>query len=323
MKIIALVLKSIVVFVGVVFVLAFVVSTAPVVVIDGANWLTSILGMQSDIIVWKTVDRFGQFGDSFGVVTSIATVIALLLLFKTYNLQRKEFTNLHDSMAQQTRWSIVMQLCEQYREVMAHTVVHCIPADYNRKGMSHTVVRDVPDDIRGREDAAVNLVKPTDILGQAEIRGREGLRILISRAVDAAVNLANPDPVKPKDIARQAEIEFNPYEGCFRLLHRIFTVIDEQECSDKEKQKIVRILRAMLSNIELEGILINCLTERGEGMEKFIVKFAILNNYTPVDLDEDIAFDFCEKYASGAFGNDNLFLKNERERREAENRPPP
>ena len=298
--IIVLVLKSVVVFVGVVFVLAFVVSTAPVVVIDGANWLTSVLGMQSDIIVWNTVDRFGQFGDSFGVVTSIATVIALLLLFKTYHLQRKEFTNLHDSMAQQTRWSIVMQLCEQYREVMAHTVVHCIPADYNRKGMSHTVVRDIPDDIRGRE----------------------GLRILISRAVDAAVNLANPDPVKPKDIARQAEIEFNPYEGCFRLLHRIFTVIDEQECSDKEKQKIVRILRAMLSNIELEAILINCLTERGEGMGKFIVKFAILNNYTPVDLDEDIAFDFCEEYVSGAFGNDNLFLKNERERREAKNHPP-
>ena len=46
---------------------------------------------------------FGQFGDSFGVVTSIATVGALILLCRAYLLQQKEFRQLGNVMTEQRK----------------------------------------------------------------------------------------------------------------------------------------------------------------------------------------------------------------------------
>ena len=303
------------------FVLVVVVTVAPVVVITGSDWLISAFGMRSDVIAWNTVERFGQFGDSFGVVTSVATVIAFVLLYRTYVLQNKEFNNMCDFMGRQThsiaeqtkhmewqakcmewqmRWNIVMQLCEQYREMMAYTTAHInlSTTDAQEPSAQEPKVREVP--------------------------GKDGLGELIAYAIKCAVEYAENSAIdlikiKGKDILPFVKSEFNPYEGCFRMLHRIFIFIDEQECSDNEKQQFARIPRAMLSNIELEAILINCLTDRGEGMKKFVEKFAILNNYTPVNMDATTAFEFCNEYKPDAFG-DNLFL-SEHKKWMAENRP--
>ena len=258
----------------------------------GVNWFASLLGMQGEIVASDTFERFGQFGDSFGVVTSVATVVALALLFRTYHFQKKEFAGMREFMRRQTAWNVVLQLCEQYREMMAHTV------------------------------ARINVGAD----GDKEIQGRDGLRELISRALERAEDLKQveerfgfrspsrliPSALKALDVIPFAQSEFNPYEGCFRLLHRIFKFINE-EVPEEEQRKYARIPRAMLSNIELEALLINCLTERGEGMKEFVVKFAILNNYTPVDLGRDIALKFCEEYNPDAFGN-NLFLKQEKQK---------
>ena len=98
--------------------------------------------------------------------------------------------------------------------------------------------------------------------------------------------------------------EFSPYEGCFRLLHRILKFIDTQGLSEEEAQKYARIPRAMLSNIELEAILINCQTERGKGMKKYVEKFAILNNYprSGINIDAELAKELCGRCDKSAFG---------------------
>lgn len=229
-----------------------------------------------------TVERFGQFGDSFGVVTSVATVLALVLLFRTYLFQQKEFAGMRTFMAQQTAWNVVLQLCEQYREMMGGIVAN------PQGGWVHS---------------------PTP----ENTEGKNGLREIISHILESAKKMAEEwgektgvGPAKKEEITAIAQIAFSSYEGCFRLLHRILRFIDELECSDEEKQRYARIPRSMLSNVELEAILINCLTSRGRGMQTYVERYKILNNYTPVVLDESIARELCSSYKPDAFG-DNLW----------------
>ena len=243
-------------------------------------WVALVAGIWDEqfISLEKQVGLFGQIGDSFGVVTSVATTLALVLLFWTFRFQKQEFAEMRRFMERQTAWNVVLQLCEQYREMMAHTTV------------SINV-----DDGKGKN-----------------VQGKDGLRELISQALAQAQEM-DPAAFSAPDVIPYAEKEFNSYEGCFRLLHRILKFIAE-EVPEGEQQKYARVPRAMLSNIELEALLINCLTKRGEGMMDFVVKFTIFNNYTPVDLDDETAFELCGEYKVGAFG-DNLFLKRMEKRK--------
>lgn len=279
-------LKLLVAVVGVLLALFLVVGVAPVLAVWGINWFADLTGMQDELNALDTFERFGQFGDSFGVVTSVATVSALALLFWTFHFQKKEFSDTRKFMRQQTTWNIVLQLCEQYRGMVAHIVIT----------------------FDGNTDK------------KKEFRGTDGLHELISEAIgrgDALVGVSHS--LRALDVISQAEKAFNPYEGCFRLLHRIFMFID-REIPENEQQKHARIPRAMLSNIELDALLINCLTERGKGMKDFVHKYAILNNYANLNqfVPDKTAYELCMEYDASAFGKDNLFRKKAEEWKKSE-----
>ena len=223
------------------------------------------------------IETLGQYGDAYGVLTSLFTLFAMVLLYRTYHFQTKEVPRMLKFMERQTAWTVILQLCEQYRDMVAQT-------------------RAIPQ-------GGWMIQTPQ------EIKGKEGLMELIAHALEWSKSLVQP-PIGVKEITPCAEIAFNSYEGCFRLLHRIFKFIDQLEVLDEKKQEYARFPRAMLSNIELEAILINCLTTRGEGMKIYVEKYRILNNYIPVALDGDLAREFCNEYSHTAFGDDNLFLRS-------------
>ena len=200
---------------------------------------------------------FGQFGDSFGVVTSFATVGGLVLLYCAYLLQREELRQLRDVMTEQ-------------RQVM----------DAQHKAMS----------LQAFESTLFNMCKLySEILSQTFVsygesymepkteHGRAGLKHIIMHPS----HMLQPGSFDVETFLKNKEQQFSPYEGCFRLLHRIFKFIAARDgLTEEQKQEYSRIPRALLSNIELEAvILINCQTDRGRGMLTFAKQFDLLDNY--------------------------------------------
>ena len=222
---------------------------------------------------------FGQFGDSFGVVTSIATVGALALLYRAYLLQREEFRQLRNIMNEQRQImdaqyqamslqafeSTLFNMCKLYSEILSQTFIPYQTYNTNMK------------------------------ITEKSAYGRAGLKLIIMHPSMLFAQF------NAKKFLKNKEKQFSPYEGCFRLLYRIFKFIAERDgLTEKQKQEYSRIPRAMLSNIELEAaILINCQTDRGKGMLTFAKRFNILDNYpdtTGVVLNQSAARTLFERY---------------------------
>ena len=193
---------------------------------------------------------FGQFGDSFGVVTSIATVGALIWLRLAYLLQREELYKMrnvmsgqHEIMSLQAFENTLFNMCKLYSEILSQTFV-----SYGESYMEPKTEH-----------------------------GRAGLKHIIMHPS----HMLQPGSFDVETFLKDKEKQFSPYEGCFRLLHRIFKFIAERNgLTEEQKQEYSRIPRAMLSNIELEAaILINCQTDRGRGMLTFAKRFNLLDNY--------------------------------------------
>ena len=245
-------------------------------------WASTIRQMSDNFAV------FGQFGDSFGVVTAIATVGALLMLYRAYLLQKDELRNLRAASEKQTAASerqafesILFSMCRLYSDILSQTVAHYTVQEENPAYgiMTITGVRE--------QERYIDVTR--------KVSGREGMATLIK--------YANVSGIKLRFFLDNMMHAFSPYEGCFRLLHRILKFIDTQGLPEKEAQEYARIPRAMLSNIELEAIFINCQTERGKGMKKYVEKFSILNNYplNGINIDADIARELRGRYDNSAF----------------------
>ena len=210
---------------------------------------------------------FGQFGDSFGVVTSFATVGGLMLLYHAYMLQQKEFRQLgnvmteqrkimgaqHKAMSLQAFENTLFNMCKLYSEILSQTfiVYHAIDIQMERH--------------------------------EKTAEGRAGLKYIIKEPSDLFARF------DAKEFLKDKEKKFSPYEGCFRLLYRIFKFIAERDdLTEEQKQEYSRIPRAMLSNIELEAaILINCQTDRGERMLTLAKRFDLIDNYPDVGVVVD------------------------------------
>ena len=227
------------------------------------------------------IQRFGQVGDAFGVLTAIVAAVALLILWRTYVFQRNELENMQKFIQRQTLLNTIFQLCEQYREILANTAVVNPPGDLNNAPLL---------DKKGK-------------IGLAEL-----ISHIIERSTDTEMGNSINDIGAPGSIV---EKYMESYAVCFRLLHRVFVIIESYDITEKDKQEYARIPRAILSNIELEAILINCLTRKGKGMKKHIEKYAILNNYHPANLEWKVAKSLCYQYdVNAAFGKDNLFISS-------------
>ena len=215
---------------------------------------------------------FGQLGDSFGVVTAVATTGALVMLFFSYWQQKSEFQNMRRIMARQAIIDTIFNMCKLYADILEQTKAHI----------------DNPDAF--------------------EVHGRGGLGEALKSikrkwAGSCGKKALNLDE-NIEALYKIAAAEFSPYEGCFRILHNIFKYIDErEELSDDDKKDYARMARSMLSNTEMEALLVNCLTARGYKMREFAEKYALLHNMPDggVNLSADMIKILKGKYEESAF----------------------
>lgn len=225
----------------------------------------------SQYLCGPALTDLGQFGDSFGGLTALAAAGSFLFLWRTYHLQRQELTNMQQQAGRQTAWNMISMLCGQYRNLMVQSVAQL------------------------QEERNVDL---------ENAKGLQGLGALIAQAQNR-VEKTEGGSVASANIIMLVGTQLSPYAGCFRLLHRMLKFIHELKEPDSVKTNYARIVRAMLSDIELEAILINCLAEPGKGMKKYVEEYEILNNYTPdlpVNLSPETAHALCKCYNPDAFG---------------------
>ncbi len=221
-----------------------------------------LVGALPFLWTWFDVATVGQAGDSFAIITSVITFFALVVLLKTFRLQKGELENAVRFMAEQNEtnkkqltYNLVFQLCEQYREVLKNT--------------------------HGGKAGLKNVIETT-----------RNVRIYAMSRKDNIINVA--------------EKQFSPYTVCFQLLYHIFKFIEDETYKEKERVKYARIPRAMLSGIELEALLIHCLTKRGKDMKIFVEKYEMFNHYSPNILYDGLWFELMKEYKPEAFG-DNPF----------------
>ena len=255
-----------------VFALALAVATVFLLVCYGLFMVyPAFQAATGDTIFGKSMGfpAFGQFGDSFGVVTAVATTGALVMLFFSYWQQKSEFQNMRRIMARQAIIDTIFNMCKLYADILEQTKAHI---------------------------KAPNEFEPT--IKITTVHGRDGLgevlKFITSKWEDGNI----------EGLCRIAAAEFSPYEGCFRILHNIFKYIDKREdLSDDDKKDYARIARSMLSNTEMEALLINCLTARGCKMRGFAEKYALLHNLPDdgVNLSPDVIKVLKGKYEDSAF----------------------
>ena len=249
------------------FAVAIVMALVTLGLLVGYGWLMVFPAFQmatGDTILGKSMGfpAFGQFGDSFGVVTAVATTGALIMLFFAYWQQQSEFKQVRHAMDRQATIDAIFNMCNLYANILRETVAH---------------VRDSSEAFEAGGNQTMAAL------------GRNGLGAVIRDImyeVTEFCTMKASDPYSKSEeyeaLLRIAVEKFVPYEGCFRILHNIFKYIYErQDLSDNDKRSYARMVRSMLSNNELEALLINCLTERGDKMRGYVEEYAVLHNLPP------------------------------------------
>lgn len=245
---------------------------------------------------WVLIDKFvpdaarGVFGDKFGSINSLFSglafaglIYAILLQRIELKLQRRELELTRDELRGQ-RGEFEEQNKTLKRQRFENTFFQMLA---------------LHNDIINSMSSGV---------GDGELRGRYLLKSLSSQLIR---RIGRRDG---RDVSRW---DFNYtnfqydlfYEDCrslmgiyFRNLYRLFKFVDESYLSEDDKKFYTNIVRAQLSDQELQMLFYNCINIKGGKFKVYVEKYSLLNNLTP----NLIAFfdDAKHMYSIQAYGSE-------------------
>lgn len=233
---------------------------AAVVAASGSGWNPLQIG-------WN-FENSGQFGDSFGPLTSVFSAIAAVSAYLAYQSQKNQLVEAKKS-AHDDRIS-------NERRDFENTFFKML--DFLR-----SVVRDT--DVEHRDKSRRGVDAFNKILTEHYY--------LIHEKTDTEIEKAY------KSVYKSYKNDLGHY---FRLCYHILKYIDES--SVKDKMFYVRIYRANFSNSEI--VLLGLNAAYGSGFEKFrplIEKYAILHNISAEDARK---FLLLQKFEGTAFGDRSI-----------------
>jgi hypothetical protein len=265
---------------------------------EGSSWVAPIMIGALVIVLWLAnyfllvddVSNRGTVGDMFGAVNAlfsglafVGVVYAILLQRKELKLQREELALTREELKGQ-RKEFEEQNKTLKKQRFENTFFQMLSL-HNEIINSMNIPQGDGDELRGRA-----IFK--------SIISRFQSRTIPSIENEKGANISSHDLV--------VEAYFSIYElnqsflgHYFRGLYRIFKFVDE---SDIENKKFYTdIVRAQLSNQELQLLFYNCLTTLGSKKFKpLIERYAIFNN-----LPEKLIYDgitLKSLYDDGAYG---------------------
>lgn len=206
-------------------------------------------------IAISTVSEKGQFGDSFGLFTSLFSALAFGGILFTIWYQHDELQKSRDYSNTQNFESLLFNLLANHNSIIEDIDIHSVTdralVASGRDCFHRYVVRHLKPSYKRLKNAAPDsdeLDLARNSFGTIWLRHRHNLSHYL------------------------------------RFLYNIFKFIDSAEISPEMKKKYSNIVRSQLSDYELVILFYNCLHRNGsERFKPLIEKYAIFNNL-PDDL---------------------------------------
>ncbi|MDQ9128573.1 putative phage abortive infection protein [Serratia fonticola] len=217
-------------------------------------------------------EELGQFGDSWGVLTSIFSVLAFCGVAYSVTLQRQSLEQVTKESSDNNEF-----LKSQRFEGVFFQMI----------GLLQNVISDI--DVTYLEQA------------RGPKKGRGAFRLFYSSLRDSGFVSSffarkNGSEIynfyKTRcDVRSKYDTFFIIWQQnlahYFRMVYHIYKFIDESHLDDNLKKNYASILRAQLSNFELLILFYNCVGEHGSKMEKYAVKYEMFDNLPISDLAHD------------------------------------
>lgn len=223
------------------------------VVASGAGW--NPLG-----IAWSFSNP-GAFGDAFGPLSAVMASIAALSAIAAFRSQAEQYA----------------------RDVERRDLDDEIAASERERLAAREAAADARSEKLNFETTFFNLLEALrSIVADVDLRTRRGTTVtahdafrIMCKSYEDKVSIEGSSPQRAwTETAAHYRNDLNHY---FRFLYHVVRFVDESKV--KDKYFYVRLIRAALSESELELLALNC--EFGEGREKFkplIERYALLHN---------------------------------------------
>jgi hypothetical protein len=235
------------------------------------------------------VKNRGTIGDMFGAVNALfsglafaGVVYAIFLQRKELKLQREELSLTRDELKAQRH-----EFEEQNKTLKKQRFENTF---FQMLSLHNDIVNSM--DMRKRDNL--------EVISE----GRYVFRSITKKIEDAIRDSKKADSESMGFIVRVYENIYKSQQAhlghYFRSLYRIIKFIDESDIEDKKFY--TDIVRAQLSNQELQLLFYNCLSSLGvKKFKPLVEKYALLNNLPP-----EIIYDpksLIKRYAVGAYGD--------------------
>lgn len=216
----------------------------------------------------------GQLGDSFGILSSLMASLAAIFTYRTLAATRRqtELAELEADNARQATYQAELRA----KAERARSDQHLKEQEdrEHRRDNEHTFFRLL--EMRNRVLGDLHSGK-----GELAVDGTDAA----GRFLQSIKNMKSNGSAETYQSAYKYTYNKNENDlgHYFRTTYHIVRFVDER-FADSEAYDYARILRAQLSNAELNLIALNCWY--GEGVEKFaplVVKYALLHNINAED----------------------------------------
>ncbi|NYA43123.1 putative phage abortive infection protein [Serratia fonticola] len=235
-------------------------------------------------------DELGQFGDSWGVLTSIFSVLAFCGVAYSVILQRqslaqvkKEATDNRDFLRLQRFEGVFFQML----------------------GLLQNIIEDIDISFKSSSREAKQGRDTFHYLyGKLKRKGYYPLGYMVT---EKNGTLYDFEMIK-NDVSKTYDEFFSSRQQnlahYFRMVYHIYKFIDDSGLDEKIKRSYSSILRAQISNYELLMLFYNCLGSHGEKMQAYAIKYRLFDN---MPLDELIQDEHKYLMDFKAFGSQEIY----------------
>ncbi len=203
----------------------------------------------------------GTFGDSWGMLTSIFSVLAFMGVSYSLLLQVDAFKRSEKEAIKQDYLSLKKNFESNLFQMLSlfQTIISEIR-------ITKYEVRGNDNPVRNGRSSFVTIYNAAFAKHKGEFQEKKYDNI--SAVYIDLFNLF-------KGIVKDTQLNLGHY---FRFLYNIFRYIDESDVSEEDKVEYSKIVRAQISNYELLLLFYNIMHTEGMKFEKYVVKYQLFDN---------------------------------------------
>lgn len=228
-----------------------------------------------------TIANAGVFGDSFGVLTSLFSALAFAGVAFTLAMQKEQIESQNKELQIQKDEAIENRK-EMKKQAFENTFFQMLK-------LHNQIVSDISTTIKTH--SSVEIVDGRAVIGD------------FLRKLKDSLDFYDLDENSTKEMVGERFLHFyfaSKYDlgHYFRFLYNILRFLSEAQI--EEKKLYTRLIRAQLSNVELEILYYNALSTEGNNLIQYMQEFKLMDNLPPERLYQlayahfikDVGFNF-------------------------------